>query len=238
MNDPSHPASQPRGAPCPRQRRKGCTSPEVPGPGRLLECWCEAPESAGASRRRRGAGGQSWGQAGPTDPAGWPRPGAARRPHRGGRSCPRLLPPGDCGPFLRPRSLRLPHSPLPSPSQRDGLGAELCLQVQVLRDLVLHPVTVAAAHRSDARQGQLRLGQPRRPGGPVPSSRHRKGSPELERTDSRALIAPPGRALGSSGARWEVPGKKISRGTETLGRTDLGVHRFQGARTVLASTET
>lgn len=70
-------------------------------------------------------------------------------------------------PLLKPAEPRAaPHSPLASASlSRDGLGTELCLQVQVLRDLVLHPATTAATHHCDARQGQLHLlAAPRTPG--------------------------------------------------------------------------
>lgn len=53
MNDRSHAAWQPRGAPLFRQRRKDLESHEVPGSRPLLEGRSEAQESAGASRRRR-----------------------------------------------------------------------------------------------------------------------------------------------------------------------------------------
>ncbi|XP_010952968.2 Na(+)/citrate cotransporter isoform X2 [Camelus bactrianus] len=53
---------------------------------------------------------QSWGQACPTDPAGWPRPGAAGRPHVGGGVATAPSDALDCGPFLSPRSNWLPPS--------------------------------------------------------------------------------------------------------------------------------
>uniref|UniRef100_A0A5F9CXM5 Solute carrier family 13 member 5 n=1 Tax=Oryctolagus cuniculus TaxID=9986 RepID=A0A5F9CXM5_RABIT len=97
---------------------------------------------------------------GPTDPRGspapWP-PGLAPRwggaelsppplPGAGGGGSPSLLKPAE--------PPATPHSSLPPGSHpHDGLGDELCLQVQVLRDLVRHPAPAAATHHSDARQG-------------------------------------------------------------------------------------
>lgn len=142
---------------------------------------------------------------------------------------PQTPPPRGLWPLLKPAEpLAAPHSPLPSASlSRDGLGTELCLQVQVLRDLVLHPATAAATHHSDARQGQLHLrAAPRTPGA---GSQQRAPNPGVLSwsawTPGQAQL-PLGRAhSGAPDAKWEVLYKKFRgarrpRGAPTLGFTD------------------
>lgn len=154
MNDPDSSLSAPVARLRAGHLRKVSESCEVPG---------SRPQKPPAA-----AGWRSWGQASPRDPKGWPRPVAVRRPAVGGGvvAAPHLV---ELRPRLKPGASGCPSFVSPASLPRDGLGAELCLQNQVLRDLVPHPDPAAATHHSDARQGQLRLSAARRnPGAQCP----------------------------------------------------------------------
>lgn len=200
MNDRSGLAWQPRGMPLSRTARKGWTVTRCPGPSRS---WRAGPKRRSPQAPPAAAGWQSWGQARPTDPAPGPRGG----PTVGwGAELPPPPHPRGPWPLLKPAEpLAAPHSPLQSVSlPRDGLGTELCLQVQVLRDLVRHPATAAATHHSDARQGQLHL--PAAPRTPGAGSQQRAPNPGALSWSAQApgrAQRPSGRAhLGAPGAGW------------------------------------
>lgn len=139
---------------CPRELRKGSETQEGPGvqaaprAGRRLQSPRTPPFAAGW---------QSWGRARPPDPRGGPAP-AAGRPAVGGGVVTASHPPGQRLLLKLAEPLAAFHSSFPLVSlPRDGFGTELCLQVQVLRDLVRQSAPAAATHHSDTRQGQSLL---------------------------------------------------------------------------------
>lgn len=185
INDRSHRAWQPWSAPLSTQGSAG-RAWRVPGGGSDARGSPRAPAVRGGGPHR------------PLEMA--PRGGlAATSPW--GAELPALHQPLRLWPLLKPAEplAASPASPAFSP-QHDGFGTELCLQVQVLRDLVRHPDTAAATHHSGAHQGQLH--RPAAPGTPgyrshqrAPNAGHGVGAQGFRGGHS---------SLRAQGARWEV----------------------------------
>lgn len=186
-------------------RAGGC-----PGPGRSRAGL--ALLGAGAPHRPRAV-------APPLGPRGGPATGA-------GLALPPL--PFPLRPLLKPSGRWLPSLASPAASLlRYGLGgAHLCLQVQVLRDLVPHPAPAAATRHSDARQGQLRL--PAAP--PTPCALRGPRAPTREHR-AGARGSPGAHSGGSSGgqmggAHKQCRGARRPQGAETRKPAGILPHRL------------
>lgn len=156
----------------PGQRGKAWRVFRCPGSSRSGRMCLKRWESAGSSCRRRVA---ELGAGAPHRP----RPGAAGRPRRGGRSCYRFPPTpplrGDCGPFLSPRSLWLPLTrlscPLPSRAMASALSYVSKFKSFVIlffTPLLLLPLIILMPAKVSCISGQ-----PRGLQAPGPSSGHR-----------------------------------------------------------------